>query len=300
MNQFRALTIALTSIMLLSAAAPSTGAAASGITYSVAPVYQADSDLDSGGEAGYTGVIGSFGHRWSLDERASLGVRLRFVYEDWRFDDPRAFGGVDPWGEVFRLGLSLPYALVTDGGWRWTLTPTIESAAESGARFSDSLEYGASLAVGRAIRPDLTFGLGIGVYERIEDTSVFPFVMIDWRITDRLRLSNPAATGPSGPAGLEISYTLSSGFEVGLGAAYRSDRFRLDRDGHVAGGIGEHRSIPVLASIGRQFSPGLSLKFYAGAALGGELNVENEAGRRLYREDQDPAAMVGLLLSGRF
>lgn len=299
MKTFRASPIALTAIMLMSATAPSAGLAASGLTYSVAPVYQADSDLDSGGEAGYTGVIGSFGHRWSLDEGASLGVRLRFAYEDWRFDDPRAFGGVDPWGELYRLGLSLPYALVTDSGWRWSLTPAVETAAESGARFSDSLEYGASLAVARAFRPDLTFGLGVGVYERIEETSVFPFVMIDWRITDRLRMSNPAATSPSGPAGLELSYTLSSGFEVGLGAAYRSDRFRLDRDGHVAGGIGEHRSIPVLASIGRQLSPGLSLKLYAGAALGGELNVENESGRRLYSEDQDPAAMVGLLLSGR-
>ncbi len=273
MKTFGASPIALTAIMLMSATAPSAGLAASGLTYSLAPVYQADSDLDSGGKAGYTGVIGSFGHRWSIDEGASLGVRLRFAYEDWRFDDPR--------------------------GWRWSLTPAVETAAESGARFSDSLEYGASLAVARAFRPDLTFGLGVGVYERIEETSVFPFVMIDWRITDRLRMSNPAATSPSGPAGLEISYTLSSGFEVGLGAAYRSDRFRLDRDGHVAGGIGEHRSIPVLASIGRQLSPGLSLKLYAGAALGGELNVENESGRRLYSEDQDPAAMVGLLLSGR-
>jgi hypothetical protein len=229
-----------------------------------------------------------------------VGFRLRFEYEDWRFDDLGAFGGLAPWSAVYRGGLALPYSVTTDGGWRWSVTPTVEYAGESGAKFSDSLEYGASVVAARAIRPDLTLGLGVGVYYRIEETSAFPFVMIDWRITDRLRLSNPTPGGPSGPAGLELKYALDSGWEVGLGAAYRSDRFRLDRDGPFPGGVGEQRAVPVLASIGRQLSDGLSLRLYAGVAVGSKLRVEDEDGRRLYDEDRDPAGMVGLLVSGRF
>lgn len=286
--------------MLASGLVPSGVLAGMGYSYSVAPIYQFDSDLDSGGEAGFAGVLASFGRQWSIDARSSVGLRLRFDYEDWRFDDLGAFGGADPWSEVYRVGLSVPYSFVTDGGWRWSLAPTVEHAAESGARFSDSLEYGASAMVARAIRPDLTFGLGVGVYDRIEETRTFPFVMIDWRITDRLRLSNPVVTGPSGPAGLELKYTLDSGWEIGIGGAYRSDRFRLDRDGSFPGGVGEHRAIPVLASVGRQLSDSLSLRFYAGAALGSKLRVEDENGRRLYDEDRDPAAMVGLVVNGRF
>ncbi|NCC40438.1 MAG: hypothetical protein EOM21_13465 [Gammaproteobacteria bacterium] len=280
--------------------APSAASTASGASYAVVPIHQAQSGLASGGQAGYTGVLGSFGYQWSLDQRSALGVRLRFESEDWRFDDPRAFAGVAPWGTLYRLGLSLPYSWVTANGWRWSLTPIIESAAESGARVSDSLEYGASLAGGRVIRPDLTLGLGVGVYDRIEETSVFPFVMIDWRISDQWRLSNPAATSPSGPAGLEISYALPSGYQIGLAAAYRSQRFRLDRDGEVPGGVGEHRSIPVLASIERRLSKGLGFKLYAGVALGSELLVEDASGRRLADEDRDPAALFGLVMSGRF
>jgi hypothetical protein len=269
-------------------------------SYSVVPVYQFDSDLDSGGSAGYAGVLASLGRSWTIDPGSSLGFRVRLDYEDWRFDDLGAFGGFAPWSEVFRAGFAVPYSVTTDGGWRWSLTPTVEYAGESGAEFSDSLEYGASLVAARAIRPDLTLGLGVGVYYRIEETSAFPFVMIDWRITDRLRLSNPTPGGPSGPAGLELRYALDSGWEVGLGAAYRSDRFRLDRDGPFPGGVGEQTAVPVLASVGRQLSEGLSLRFYAGVALGSNLRVEDDDGRRLYDEDRDPAPMVGLLVSGRF
>jgi hypothetical protein len=276
------------------------GLSAADYSYSVVPIYQSDSDLDSGGSAGYTGVLASLGRSWKIDSGASLGFRLRFDYEDWRFDDLGAFGSRDPWNDIYRVGLAVPYSITTDGGWRWSLTPTVEYAGESGAEFSDSLEYGASLVAARAIRPDLTIGLGVGVYYRIEETSAFPFVIVDWRITDRLRLSNPTPGGPSGPAGLELRYALDSGWEVGLGAAYRSDRFRLDNDGPVPGGVGEQTSVPVVASIGRQLSDDLSLRLYAGVALGSTLRVEDEDGRRLYDEDRDPAGMVGLLVSGRF
>ncbi|MCU0835947.1 MAG: hypothetical protein MUC77_16185 [Chromatiaceae bacterium] len=269
-------------------------------SYSLVPIYQFDSDLDAGGEAGYAGVLASFGRLWSLDSRSALGLRLNFDYQDWRFDDLAGFGGADPWGQVYRVGLSVPYTVTTDGGWRWGLTPTVEYAGESGARFSDALEYGANLTAARAVRPDLTLGLGVGVYYRIEETSAFPFILVDWRISDRLRLSNPSPAGPSGPAGLELRYRLDSGWELGIGAAYRSDRFRLDRDGPFPGGVGEHRAVPVLASLGRELSEGLSLRLYAGVALASNLRVEDEDGRRLYDEDRDPAAMVGLMVSGRF
>ena len=101
-----------------------------------------------------------------IDPGASLDFRLRIDYEDWRFDDLGAFGSLAPWNDVYRGGLAIPYSVTTDGGWCWSLTPTVEYAGESGAEFSDLLEYGASLVAARAIRPDLTLGLGVGVYSR--------------------------------------------------------------------------------------------------------------------------------------
>ncbi len=281
----------------------STGACAQAATnYSAAvtPVYQSDSDLDSGGEAGYAAVFTSIRGNWTLNSHSSLGLGLRFDYEDWRFNDTAILGGVQPWDRLYRLGISIPYSYTTDGGWRWTFAPTAESAGESGARVSDSLEYGALVSAARRFHPGLTLGLGVGVYDRIEETRAFPFLIVDWRITDRLRLTNPLAAGPAGPAGLEISYTLGSGWEAGIAAAYRSFRFRLDEDGPIPNGIGENQNVPLVARIGRKISDTLSFNFFVGATLAGSLRAEDQNGNRLYDVDRDPAALIGLSLAARF
>jgi hypothetical protein len=259
-----------------------------------------DSGLKSGGEAGYGGLLLSLGRSWSFDTRTRLGFGLDFGYLDWRFDVPAGFGGAAPWGQVTRLGLSIPFTYRSDGGWVLGIAPTVEYSGESGAPFSDSLEFGALLSLVKPIRGDLTLGFGLGVYDRIEETSLFPVLIVDWRITERLRVANPVAAGPSGPAGLELSYALDSGWELGFGGAYRSNRFRLDEGGPVAEGVGEYRSVPLLARIGRRFSDGLSLNLYAGVTVGSELRVEDASGRGLYSEDLDPAAIFGLSLGGRF
>jgi hypothetical protein len=242
----------------------------------------------------------SFGGTLPLDDRTSIGLRLRLDGEDWRFSDPSGFGGVAPWDQVYRAGLSVPLSLRTEGGWRFSLTPTLESAAETGARLSESLEYGATGSVARALTSDLTLGVGVGVFDKIEETSAFPFLVIDWRITERLRLTNPFAAGPAGPAGLELTYRFGSGWTAGVGAAYRSYRFRLDEHGKVPNGVGEHRVLPIFLQLQRALTDQLSISLYAGVATATRLRVETSNGRGLYEEDQDPAAMLGLTLIGRF
>ena len=269
-------------------------------TFAITPVYQITGDLDSGGDADYAGVFTSIGRRWDLDSRATIGLRLSFDYEDWHFHDIAAFDGVQPWNQLFRAGISVPYSYTTDGGWRLTFSPTVVFSGESGADFSDALEYGAMVSGARRFGPDLTLGLGVGVYERIEQTRAFPFLIIDWRITDRLRLTNPLPAGPAGPAGLELSYALGSGWEIGIAGAFRSFRFRLDEKGPVPSGIGENEYIPVVARIGRELSDSLTFNFYAGVALAGNLRVEDRNGNGLYDEDRDPAGLIGLSLIGRF
>jgi hypothetical protein len=266
----------------------------------ITPVYQFDGDLDSGGDAGYAGVFTSLGHNWVLSARATLGLGLSLDYEDWHFSDIAAFDGRQPWTDLYRAGISAPYSYTTDGGWRWTFSPTLEYAGEAGASASDALEYGALLSAARRLGPDLTLGVGVGVYERIEQTRAFPFLIVNWRITDRLRLTNPLPAGPSGPAGLELSYALGSGWEIGIAAAVRSFRFRLDEEGPIPNGVGENAYVPLVARIGRQFSDTLTLNLYAGAALAGNLRIEDPDGNRLYDEDRDPAALIGLSLVGRF
>lgn len=280
--------------------APPAGRPAAATRFALTPLHQFDANLDRGGSAGFSGLLGSVSHAWPLPGRASIGLGVQFNYQNWQFDRPRGLGGQAPWDQIYRVGLSLPYSQGLGTHWQLRLTPTIEYAGESGARFADALSYGGTAALARRFGPDLSLGLGAGLFVGLEQTRSFPFLFVDWRLSDRLRLRNSATAGPAGPAGLELAYALPAGWQAGVGGAWRSFRQRLDRNGPHPGGIGEYRSVPVYLRLGRDLGPQLSLDLYAGATLGSRLRVEDASGRRLYQDDQATAALLGLSFSGRF
>lgn len=295
-----ALSFALTLMTFSVVVAQPKDASGAGGGFSVTPLYQSDSALSSGGNAGYAGLLVSLRRSWSLDGVSTLGLGLNYGHADWSFDHPRSFGGVAPWNQIDWLGVSVPYAYKADHGWALGLTPTVEYSGETGARFADALEYGVLVSGVKTMNSNLTLGIGVGVYQRIKEIKAFPVLIVNWRITDRWRLSNPLPAGPSGPAGLELSYTFGSGWEAGIGGAYRSRRFRLDSSGMVPGGLGEHSYLPILARVGRRLPYGLNLSLYAGATFNSQLRVEDQDGVRRYREDLDPSLLIGLSLGGRF
>ena len=145
----------------------------------------------------------------------AAGLSLRYDYQDWKWDDPAAFGGAAPWSKLNApvIGLNLSYAIAPD--WRLGFNPAVEWSGESGANAGDSLSYGAVLSATRIFSPDLVLGVGAGVFRQIDETKVFPFLVVNWKITDRLRLGNPLQAGPAGGAGLELAYALSDRWEAG-------------------------------------------------------------------------------------
>jgi hypothetical protein len=271
-----------------------------GYSYSVTPIFHPDSDLDAGGEAGFGGASLTFGHTSSLDQRTTLGWRAHFDYENWSFSDPVAFAGNQPWDKFYRYGLSAPFTRVSSSDWVWNFTPTVGYAGESGADFSDAIEYGATLTAVRRFSDSLTFGFGLGLFSKVEDSYVFPIVVVNWQINDRWSLSNPSPSGPVGPAGLEFAYSLGGGWDTGFGATQRQERHRLDSDGPFPDGVGEHRYTVVFARIGQDIGTTARVNFYAGAEMNTKLRVEDSDGNRLYSEEAEAALMVGLSVVGRF
>jgi hypothetical protein len=191
-------------------------------------------------------------------------------------------------------------SFVLSDGWNIGVTPSFDWFEEDGAKTSDSLVWGATLTAVKRFADGNLLGVGVGAFDRLEDSGVFPFPIVNWQFGENWRLINPLAAGPTGPAGLELDYLFDNDWSVGVGAAYRRVRFRLDQSGPTPNGIGEIRGVPVFLRVSNTYARTYTLNLYAGLVAGGELRVEDSSGNELQREDFDLAPLFGFNFTARF
>lgn len=193
-----------------------------------------------------------------------------------------------------RLGYKLNDQWSIGGG------PVVQYAGENGAKFGDSLMYGGIVSAVYRADPNLMLGFGAGVFYRLEETQVFPSLIVSWKITDRLRLGNSYRLGIAGPAGLELSYKLDDNWEAAVVGGRRSSRFRLDKDGSTPGGIGENSNWPVYARLSRKLGPEFHLDLYGGAAFAGKMKLQDSSGNDIRSLDYNTTPLLGFNLRAGF
>ncbi len=259
---------------------------------SITPYYQGSAGLNGGGSFSAASAITRLIVNNRLGDSGFWSLVLNYDYTDYRFSDVNAFGGQAPWNNVQRVGLTVPFNLIS-GKWGWLIAPSVDTFRETGADWNESLTYGAIFSGARRFSRG-RLGLGLGVFNRLEEVRAFPFVAVDWRLSENWRLTNPLAAGPTGPAGLEAKYAFGDGWELGAGGAYRNVRFRLNESGPIANGIGEERGMVAFVHLSRAVDRRVSLDFYAGAIFEGQLKVEDSNGNSLSDVDFDTAPLVGL------
>jgi hypothetical protein len=266
---------------------------------SVSPVFE-DASLASGGDASVGGVIVRLGTSREVGGGARVGLTVNYDYFDYSFDSPVAFGGVAPWGKLYRYGASMPVSFAMGEGWVLGITPSFDWFKESGAASSDALAWGATMTAVKVFADGNQLGLGVAAFDRVEETSVFPFPIVNWRFDRHWRLINPLAAGPTGPAGLELNYEFDSGWALGLGAAWRKTRYRLSESGPVANGVGEISGAPIFLRAKLDLGGSTTLNLYGGVIAGGTLRVEGPSGNLVREEDFDLAPLVGFNFVSRF
>ncbi|HHP7234999.1 MAG TPA: hypothetical protein ACFCUC_10260 [Desulfobacterales bacterium] len=274
----------------------------SGINYSFSytPVYQFETDLDEGGNFDVNRHYLNFDAMHQINRDLRLGLGLNYGYEDWNFDDRTDIAGASLWSDLHRAGVSLPIFYRVGYDWSLGLTPTVEFSGESGADFSDSLIYGGGISATRSFGDNLFLGLGFGIFDELEETVFFPFIVIDWQISEQFRLANPYQAGPAGPAGLELICAPAETWELGIGGAYRSLRFRLDDGGAVPDGVVENEFFVGFLRVGKALGRSFSLDLSGGFLFNGELSIEDADGNGIGDEDYDPAPFAALTFSGEF
>jgi hypothetical protein len=263
-------------------------------------VYQFGSNLNKGGSVSLLNLLFDIDGNIPLSQTFGIGLHFGYHYADYNFMGPVTFAGPRPWDKIHRLefGGSFNYDLTPI--WSLYINPMISIAREDGGGWGNAIGYGGSVSVTRDFSPRLTLGAGVAAFYDLEQISVYPVIIVNWKITDQLLLANPSHPGPSGPAGLELSYRIGKEWEVAAGAGYKVDRFRLKDSGWVADGVGESSAIPAWGRISRTLGKNFNLDFYAGAMALGKVSIDDSKGHRLSSDDYNPAPFLSLAASGHF
>ena len=267
---------------------------------SLTPAYIASANIDDSGTYESRILALNIGMMQPVSARSNVGINFNYSYYENRFNDANVFSVMEPWGNVERIGLSVPAFIRSNTNWVYFITPSLHFIHEYNADWSDSLTYGTVLSVSRNFDLKKRIGFGLGVFQQLEKIKAFPYLVVDWQLTNTLRVNNPLPAGPTGPAGVELNYRLNSNWELGLGTAYRSVRFRLIDDGPFPGGVGEENGVIVFLHAATRISGDKTLDLYGGALLNGELQVEDSRGHDIAQQDLDTAPMFGMTLGMQF
>jgi len=277
------------------------GTGRTSVSLSMTPVYQFESDFDRGGSFSVQRYGFNVDTSTPVTNTLRAGISVGYDFEKFDFSGTTAFAGPEPWSDIHRFSVGLPVSWRTSESWSLFVSPQVEWYGESGVDdWSDALGYGAVFAVSYRFGPGFSVGVGAGVFYRGEETRGFPYIAIDWRITENLRLTNPFRTSPSGPAGLELAWRMADQWEVAAGGAYRSFRFRLDNSGVAPGGFGELDQTVGYARLTYRMGKDLKLDLYGGAAFNGEMKIADRNGNELGSDDFETAPIAGLSLTWMF
>ena len=134
---------------------------------------------------------------------------------------------VTPWSSInkYSAGLSLIYR--PNKNWMFLLAPKLQYAYANTASSSDAQSYGIVGSGMYRFESGNMLGFGVAYLNDISEVKTVPYLAIRWKITDKLTLSNPFQAGFSGPAGLELAYTLNDKWDFGLGTSRRTERFLI-------------------------------------------------------------------------
>ena len=261
-----------------------------------------DFDLDSGGKASATLWQAAFSGNWQLDEAQRLGFSVTYGQQDWSFDQPQAWGVATPWDTLSRVSLSVPYTHInTSTGWAYSLIPSVDFSSERDASSSDSFSYGLNAGIARFAARDKMIGGGVALWQRLDGFQAFPFLLIDWKLSEHWRIANPFAVSVVGPAGVEAVWSPKPGFEMGFGATWREYEWRLATSNPVApGGVLIDSTIPVYLRAETRFNESARLNLYLGAGVGGEFEFLDVNDNTVSTEEHSPMLLLGLTFTGQF
>lgn len=265
-------------------------------TLTAAYAWQGTSDLaDQGSFSVDRGVL-EYRLATRLGKRWFAGFSAGYGEDRYRFEDTPT--GFAPWQDIRSLQFGLP--LRYQAGNQWTLfgIPILRYAAEDNVSLNQGREFGLIAGASYRYSDKLTIGPGLGAFKGIgNEDDLFPVLFINWRMTETLSLETGKGLAATRGPGLALRWRPDRKWNFSFAARYEKYRFRLD---NAADGIGEDKSVPVIATASWQSTSGLKLSALAGIETAGVLRLENSDGDFVTDQSYSTAPVAGLVASFSF
>ncbi|MEJ2575380.1 MAG: hypothetical protein P8106_01525 [Gammaproteobacteria bacterium] len=260
-----------------------------------AGVHRFDTDLDEGGSVSTDRYFVSGGASTRVGSRWRVGADVGYGADRYDFSGSSGFGAAQPWGTLQEFRISAPVRYLAGPDWSFFGVPSLRFNTESGVSLNDGRNGGLLAGAAYRVSDSLTIGPGLGVFSEIEDdTSFFPILLIDWKITETLSLETGGGFAASRGPGLQLNWRHSPQWQFSFGGRYESARYRLDGDGAAPDGVGEYTSVPLYLQARYNISDAASIGFVGGAEVEGELKLESDSGRSLQSSELDPVPFLGI------
>lgn len=264
--------------------------------------YQFDAGIHNAGDFSVTRALVGIGTQFPIGERVGVGVSASYDFAHYDFDDDTAFGGGEPWGDIHTARFMATGRYAVNERW-WVFAGGVGAVAqEGGADTSSSWAGGGFIGGGYRASDSLTIQLGVSVTSRLEDDAdVLPMFVLNWQIDERVKLNAGAIEfGVADAVGVGVTYRIDDHWSIGARVGYVRQQFRLDGSGVAPDGVGQDERGKAALVLEWRPTPELQVSLLGGVAFGGELELKDESGHRLFKEDYDPAPFVGARLLWQF
>lgn len=261
--------------------------------------HQFNSNIDNGGELGIT--RGGFELRLGkkVTDQDSMKFKFKVARDDYDFGGVAGLGLQNPWSTIDTVDFAVSWFHAVDQDKTLFAAGIVRSSYEHD--FSDGLVGGGSAGFIQRYSPTFTLGLGVGILGQIhDDPLVTPVIVLDWEISENLRVSSDLVSRFGTQTGAELVWTPNSEWTIGVGISYDYSRFRLNDSGVAPNGAGEATSWPLSFRATRHVSPDFDLTFYGGVVYNGELRVFDQSRNQLTLDKYDEAGVIGIMGQIRF
>ncbi|MEE2912218.1 MAG: hypothetical protein VX436_00270 [Planctomycetota bacterium] len=261
-------------------------------------VHQFSTPIDGGGRIEMTRSGFDYRLNSKVTDDNDLQFRFQFQRDQWNFKGA-GLADDDPWSEINTLDFSLQMKHKYSQTTQWFSGATIRSSFED--EIADGLVAGANIGFVHSSSRDFAFGLGIGVIEQeLEDPRFFPIFILDWILSDALRLTTDLSTKFGSRTGVELIWEPRNDWTLGAGLSYEYSRFRLDDSGIAPNGAGEATAFPLTLRATWRVSPTFDLTVYGGLVFSGHLEVVNANKAIIRNRDYDTTGSIGILGQFKF